>query len=209
MQAHSPSTVSFIFGIGSTTAVASVIAVLGYPDLPQRLWSQEAAGWAQAAGTLFAILATWAFSTIALRRSKEAEERLALKKAKALSHFFVPALRTIEADVADLSAVVQQYQNIGIRNLHGFDLANFRFRPISSVDLILENAHNFPNELSVTIPQLLGFRAITDVNLIMLTERAGKTGYIDGNHLKPLLKWLELMRTLLKDIYRDMPSVHD
>jgi hypothetical protein len=210
MRYNSPNTVSFIIGVLLTTATFSTLAIF-LSSSEMKLWSPEAAGWAQAVGTVFAIFGSFAIANYQSNQARILDEKDAKRKARSICYFFVPSLKTIEADVTSLIEFCEQHKNVGIRDLSQLqNLAHpIRFRDISHIEIILNNAHTFPDRLSVSIPQLLGFRAIIDENLAHLTRLSEKTKMIDGYRLRLLLNWLVPMKNLIAEIYEDMPEVHD
>jgi len=193
---------SAIFALGAALSAGS-------GSILAKLCSQEAAGWAQAIGTVLAIWGTFRISNRQHFASVEINRETSLRKAKSLSAFLGPTLKTIEADIEQLILFCSQHKNIGVRNLRKIDFDQVRFRPIPSLEFLLSNAHNFPGTLSTSLPQLLGFRNIVDTNIELLIRRGEKIGFIDGSYLAPQLEYLNLMKEVLGDVYNEFPDLHD
>jgi hypothetical protein len=203
----------FILGFLCAIAIVAIAGLLfSMPDLGglgSALWSPEAAGWAQALGTILALAGTYLIAGRQHRFTTKTANEDSLRRAKILAIFFTPFLKTIEVDVNELKDFCDKYKNIGVRNLGQIDLEQIRFRPISATEFLLSNAHHFPGSLCDSIPQLLAFRSVTDANLKAIVQRGKEVGLIDASLIRPIGDWLELMQKIVADIYGELPDLHD
>jgi hypothetical protein len=147
---HRESGIVLGFVVGTATA-AIVTMLMG----PYSLWSQEAAGWAQAIGTVLAIAGAAWIATSQDRKTQQRQREQQIKTGKSVVACVVPMVKIIEGDLPELLC---QYSHVGVPLI----VLKKRFRELPSYSpFVLENASLLPGDAIVTVPQLLALRELT------------------------------------------------
>jgi hypothetical protein len=89
-----------------TAAMAVAVILMG----SYSLWSQEAAGWAQAIGTAVAVVSAVWIAGSQDRKTQRRNAEQQIKKAKSVVACFVPILQTIRYDVHELIGLTRHAQ---------------------------------------------------------------------------------------------------
>lgn len=146
----------FAFGLLLATAAwATVTILMG----PRSLWSSEAAGWAQAIGTIVAVLGAAWIAGWQDRKTRQRNAEQQIKKAKSVAGCFVPILKIIEYDVRHLKHLTLEAQN-GMP-VDVLKRAGYQFREIPpSVSFVLQNADLLPGDAIVSVPHFLSLREL-------------------------------------------------
>jgi hypothetical protein len=196
----------FLFGIALTT-VMTIICAPHSETLWKLFWTPEAAGWGQVIGTVGAILAAAWIAGWQQRKATRLTRESELRRAKAAAGYIVPILKIIQFDVNHLIGCSKMVQN-------GAPVAKllalrYEFRPLPSIQFVLENADSLPGDANLAVPQLLSLRELTANNIGILLERHGPNGRFTNAELSVILRWLEMMKTLVDELFDDLKAIHD
>jgi hypothetical protein len=199
-----------VLGFLLGAAVVTVLDFILTPHLKpllKLLWTPEAAGWAQVVGTVGAILAAAWIAGWQQRKTSRLARESEIRRAKAAAGYIVPILKIIEFDVANLIRYSQALKNGA--SVRALKQLHYQFRPLPPIQFVLENADSLPGESNLGVPQLLSLRELTANNIDILLERHGPDGSFSNSEVSTILRWLEMMKSLLGDMYNDLRAVHD
>jgi hypothetical protein len=181
----------------------AVILMGSYP-----LWSQEAAGWAQAIGTAVAVVSAVWIAGWQDRKTQRRNAEQQTKKAKSVVACFKPILQTIKSDVEVLIGLTRYAQEEMPSD--AIKATGYHFRELPHyVSFVLDNADLLPGDAIMNAPQLLAFRecAANEMAMILQYEKIDLEKYLEG--LSNIMKWLVLMQQLIKELDVLLVDLHD
>jgi hypothetical protein len=196
----------FLFGVAFITTAAIILTPHSDP-LWTLLWTPEAAGWGQVIGTIGAILAAAWIAGWQQRKTLRLSRERELRRAKAAAGYIVPILKIIQFDVKHLIECSQMVKSgASVRTLKGL---RYEFRPLPSIQFVLENADSLPGDSNLAVPQLLSLRELAANDIRILLDRHAPDGQFSSAELNAILKWLEMMKTLVDELFDELKSIHD
>lgn len=200
----------FILGFLCAIALSAIVAACSQTEtMIHSLWSQEAAGWAQAIGTVLAIFGAVKIADRQFRKSEHAAHIREVRKAKSLILFVGPFLKVLNSETDRLIDFCEQNKNIGLTTPFKLHLGTVTFRSLPGRDYVLNNAHTLPGDVAADLSQLIAFRDIIAEALYVIIKKSRATKTIAPTELESLLEWLKLMKGLIAEILEKLPEIHD
>jgi hypothetical protein len=166
---------------------------------------QALASWVEALGVFIAIWGSVSTARWQDKKTHRREREQQTKKGKSVVGCFVPILKIIEYDVREMAATYRRARTATVQ-----ELRQCRFRELpASVSFVLENAHLLPGEAIISVPQLLSLRDLAKNDIETVSGRRRPEDVLSTAELTTILSWLDMMQSLIDEIYRFLERFHD